>query len=250
MDKKTIGLILLTVLVLLEAVDLTGTFDRPDYSPEKTEVVLRPNLIYSSGNVLVFDDFESPTLKGWVAGTVGYAATLSTAKAFTGSGSMSLTAGTTSPYYSGIHKYYGMPPSQKQGVQFVWNSSTTALKYVYIHTEGMTITNWYIAKVRYDYVEGKWEYATGAATWADIPGAAQAQAVTAHDWHFIKLVVDYSTGKFIRLYSDADSWDMSSLSMYDAGVTVSKRLSLVIRNYSQDNTQPVMYIDDLAITEE
>lgn len=250
MEYRKAVILLLTAILVVEVLVLAVQHDGPDYSSQKTEVVQRPNLIYPSGDIMVFDDFESPTLKGWVDGTPGYAAALSTAKAFNGTGSMSLTAGTTAPYYSGLSKFYGMPPSKKQGIQFAWNSSTTALEYVYIHTYGWTITHSYNAKVRYDYVNGKWQYATAIDTWADVPNATQALAVTAHDWHFIKLVVDYSTGKFVRLYSDADSWDMSAISMYDGGGTASKRLFLLIRNYSQDNTQPVLYIDDLAITEE
>jgi len=216
----------------------------------KVEVVQRPNLMYPSGKIILYDDFETATSTWGLIAAGGGTAELSTAAAYSGQGSVHLIPSNNGTSYASMGRDGGMPLSNKVGIQFAWCSDTDQLSLMRVIVTGWTIVYHWVGEVRYDHVNGKWQYYDSSGSWEDVPNGTQAQTAAGTTWHMMKLIVDYSTGKYVRLYSDADSWDLSDISMRDIGATTAKEITAAIGFLSVGTPSPVIYVDDVAITEE
>jgi len=113
----------------------------------------------------------------------------------------------------GAYRLFGLTPSLKilfEGdFQF---KSTTNNKYVdftFIYYDG---ANLHEATVRYDPVNGKWQYKKSDGTFADVSGGAQA--LRALTYHHIVITVDFANNKYGYILCDNKALDLRALSVY------------------------------------
>lgn len=225
-------------------------YDRPDYSPEKTEVVLRPNLLFPSGKLLLYDDFESPVIK-WVTGGVGAETVeLSTTNAFGGSSSMKLKPGGTSGNNAYITQYLEFPRSKKVGFEcklMLGSGSDFTFDLALRYGTG---TKSYVARIKYVVNDDVWVYLDSDGNYSTIPSSAQVFSGSFKNWQHIKMVVDFNTGKYVSFQSNDLLIDMKNLEMSTTDVVVPAHFYSWLMIETQANVSPTTYIDDVVITEE
>jgi hypothetical protein len=81
-------------------------------------------------------------------------------------------------------------------------------------TLGLVFKNWNYTKtgyIRYDVANLKMQYWTSASVWADIAGLTVYPLNTSP--HFMKLVINPTTGKYIRAIFDNNVYDLSAYSL-------------------------------------
>lgn len=216
----------------------------------KVESVVRPNLTYPSGKIIVYDDFESPLSKWIGSGATAYEVSLNTSKAFRGTASLELTTGTGAGFFADASRYFGLPSTSKVGFQFVWHMPGADAEYMTQSLDFYDGTTLHQASVRYDFANTKWQYRDTASVWQDISGATQDLAIAGNPWHFTKVTVDFAEDTFLRLYSNASSWDLSSISLRTTASSNSEEMAVAIRFDALGSSQRKLYIDEVAITEE
>lgn len=200
------------------------------------------------GNVVWMDDFEASTLK-WKAITHGdnAAVALSAASAYSGAQSMALTAGEGATGYAYGHRYITTSIAGKIGLDlcFTVDSATKTLTFWLIYNYG-----------NYDY-RGELIYypATDKLVLTDSAGTEQ-DVFTSRPlyedslcYHHLKLVIDSSTLKYVRVLLNEHSFDASAYSLYPASVAGTTHMRVGLQHVSDHAAVKTIYIDNVIITQ-
>lgn len=248
MSVKRKAAFALMLAIFAGAVFFMATYDRADWSPEKTEVVSRPNLIYPSGRILAYDNFESPVL-GWVKPGAGTLA-LDSSNSFNGSASMKITTPASANAYEGAAKRFGRTPTNKIGIQALYQITQSEMKSFDIVVDSYNGAIFSQKRVRYVSSSGKWQYLNSANSYTDITGGSQSIGFYEGFWHNVKLIVDLNTGEYVGLFSNDVFFDLVGLSGYDSADSTGSRVSVEFEVRTSTTTAVDMSIDNVAITEE
>lgn len=235
----------ITDLKNIDSVDLVDRITRIDAIDSLGEVAIGKVIPLISPPLLLFDDFESGTLK-W-SSTGGGTACLTNVRAFSGDGSVHLHGVITGDRKGEMTREFSVTPDLTMRASVRFSLSSTGMAYFHLALGRHTPTTFYVAWVRYNVAGKKWQYREDEITWTDILGGAQDLKLDPDTWHLIQLEVNFSTGKFSSLKVGPLSIDMSTIDMWKTTDTYTEYATVVISAES-DGTDPTdAYVDDAFV---
>jgi len=234
----------------------------PDYTTKYKLVRLFSNMDFSEfaarinqmvvydrrGNIIWFDDFEGGTLC-WVSNGsgVGNTEVLSTDQPFIGSQCCKITTGNLNNDYGGIVREFQRPPTSQLGIEISFTSKGNIDRYELQFTY-FTGTTSYTAYAGVDTT-------THTLFYYDAAGAYQTLASNVLCWvgnyfyHTMKLVVDFSTGNYVRFLFANRSYDMAGIPMRTGVSAEETRVLTGFRCQASANGGHSMYVDRFIFTE-
>jgi hypothetical protein len=200
------------------------------------------------GNVIWQDGFESGTLGRWILDLVGAASSigLSTLKARTGAFSLRLEAGGTMNNTAAARVKLPYPVLGGMGFEYAFELETANLT----HFEGLlylyTGANRHSVGVRYDPTTEKVQYLNSGGTFTDLASGVSPEQGC---FHVVKMVADFSTGKYIRVIFDDQVFDLSAQSVRSAASAVDPTVTASVAQLTDAATtsEPV-YVDNAIVT--
>jgi len=200
------------------------------------------------GNIIWMDDFESSTLK-WLIGTFGTNAgvTISTDTAMIGDCCCKLTAGEGANGLSSITTYIHPKILGKIGFEFGFtvDDDTKTVQGSIYHFDGTTE---YISLVTYDHANSRLRYTDNDAGNVDL-----ATSYTLEDlldtFHTMKIVIDSSTKKPVRLLVDENTYDLSAYTAKENAGSGGERIQLAVTHISDHASVKSIYIDNVILTQ-
>jgi len=211
-----------------------------------------PPLAYDRrGDVIFWDDFESPTAK--FTSSVAGAGTVirSNTVAKIGDFSAKCTTGTVQNQYAGTQYSITDFHLGKIGVQtsFASNDSDYEVKLINAYYDG---TNYHMAYIKYVFGDEKLYYqsAIGPVVWTEIAADVEYRALT-QNWSTIKVVFDLSNYEFVRLLAFGNEYDLSGYSMPSDASVANPYLYTSVEFHKLDVAAiaRVGYIDNIILTE-
>lgn len=200
------------------------------------------------GDTIWMDDFEAVFLR-WTPYTVGdnSECVLVADESFSGSQSCKLRTDINVNDYAEIRRSFALPVQTRIGFQFsvtanmgdnnleIWNSIYTG-------------TELYQAKTKYHYDTKTLSVYDHTAGWTSI---ATDRVLGAKPLFYstIKLVVDYSTGKYVRLLFDEKTYDISAYTMPYTTPAASPSMTILIQLKNLDATGRQAWIDNVILTQ-
>ena len=203
------------------------------------------------GDVLFWEGFESPTMKGKKYGAAGGTVSRSTDTAKFGDFSLKCVTTAVAHEFAGREYYISdLHDNEKVGIQATFTSAETT-KY----SIGLDIS--YYDKTHLHAASIRWDKDTGNVTYVDSGGSyTTLQAVpTFHpdivNWGTMKLVVDFSSDKYIRALVFGDEYDMSTIAYQKTAVAVGYKVA-AIRIYliTTEAVSKTGYFDNFVLTED
>jgi len=207
-----------------------------------------PSVQDRRGNVLWMENFESTPLQWDVfRSSTGCAAEIMADKYWMGSQSCKLTAGSVTNTYTYINKYFSLPQIAKFGIE-VMSLFEDAKFYLSMYLDGHTGSAQIRAGIRYNLDTDKLYYHDSGGGWTEFQDDV-SYTLDKEWWLYLKMVLDWSTGKYIRAIVGGTEYDLSSYSYKstpgDADAYIELRF-LVMTLEDADNS---CYIDNVIITQ-
>lgn len=221
-----------------------------------TEVIVKSNLISTTGRVYMKDEFDSPVLNWKYDGSVGGTAVIQADEKYSGTGALKLTPPAGISEYAGCSRQIPTPETKRVGLDCVFGMDYDfdgSIIWELLWYDGITHTN---AAVKYDQATTKWYVATTITVipfweWVEIPDSAMT--LTAYEKSFIRLkfVIDMTTQSFVSLIVQDKFFDISAYPCGWNRLATSRQLYVRITNYmGAANVAYSAFIDNVIITEE
>jgi hypothetical protein len=200
------------------------------------------------GNVIWMDGFENG-LRAWyssLSGT-GASASLAVADARNGAYSCKLVGGSTSSRYASILKYLTWTSTTKLGFEMSFNHDSNLWKILF------AILVWdgednYQAKITYDHTNTKVVYRDSSNVDQDVVTDLEL-ADSSELYHNVKFVIDLSTGEYVWVRVNPDTYTLTGLDTFSLTSAATKKLQLQIQVYSNAGTNTTVYVDDVIFTQ-
>jgi len=201
-----------------------------------------------SGSVDFFDDCESSTIKWQISiNGVGAGVTVSTDTAVMGDSSLKLTAGAGAVGLATIMKYIHPKILGRLALEFSFtvDADTEYVKGNIGHWDGTTEHQ---SMITYDHQNSKLIYTTNSGD-VDI-----ATGVTLNDvadiFHVMKIVIDTSTNRPVRLLVNENVYDLSPyVPKQFAGGGSGEWIKLAITHWSDHANAKSIYVDNIIFTQ-
>ena len=218
--------------------------------PAKVEAVMRPNLMYPSGKLIFYDDFEESRLSWEGNEPPSTFVRLLITNPFRGDGHLELNAPPTGNRTATATKYLGLPPGNIVGVQTAFGARTNNTSLIEMQTVWRDGVRNYKAKVRFTVIAGTIEIWNDTGAYETLSGVTLLMDASSDKYYFMKLIVDFGTGKYIGLHTNQNYTDLSAISVEDTGATLLERLQVSLIGSHTDSNSSAADFDDVAITEE
>jgi len=149
----------------------------------------------------------------------------------------------------GAYRLFGLTPSLKirfEGdFQFKSTTDNKLVDFTFIYYDG---TNLHEATLRFDPVNGKWQYKKSDGTFADISGGGQALAQLAY--HHIVITVDFDNHKYGYLLCDDKKIDHRAVAIYTTADATKVSAKFKYGTATATNTVAAeAYLDEIKIVE-
>ncbi len=148
-----------------------------------------------------------------------------------------------------LHRAIPLIRSNRVGleVSFAANQYRFSFEPVIILYDGQYATEAAIKVDVWNSVLQVYDYDLGDVTIADITN----MTCDPEYWHTVKVVIDRSTGKYVRLVLDGVEYDVSQYgNKYPATEWTYSWVALYVRSFLQSTTSYYVWLDDVIITEE
>lgn len=148
-----------------------------------------------------------------------------------------------------INRYFGTSATGKVGLEFVFTADLSPGNIgAEFKTNDGTLTKQ--GGIRYDGQNNVWQYLSAVDTWTNIPNGDIRISTDNDFWHRFKFTIDFANNKYMRLYINGDSIDLSDLPTVTAGSGAARvsefRLFCKSANIGKDS----FFVDNLILTEE
>lgn len=201
------------------------------------------------GKVIDLDDCETPFLK-WTPTDVGNGAVaLDNTYPKSGSQCIKLTSGDGRNDHGTISKGFMPLSSKRLGLEFIFSQPSTNvyLQLKMIYFDGAKV---YRAGLRLDFNGEAIGYQTGELDWTDII-EVKTFDTSAFFYYPIKFVVDFPTGRYVRLMYGGREYDLSAYTIWsDDDILTPPHLRFVIACLWRAGAGSDIYIDDIIFTED
>lgn len=109
-------------------------------------------------------------------------------------------------------------------------------------------TNQYQGLIRYDYGNTRFEYQASDGSWTVLESSLNLDR-EANCYHTIKIVVDPSTGKYVRAILDDTAHDIDTAAMKSVASALAPHLAIQVKHLGTSGQLPVIYIDSIIVTQ-
>lgn len=250
MDKTEQIIVCLLIIFLLEVLVMAQQFDGPDYSPQKTEVTLRPFMIFPSGRMILTDDFEATLVKWQGSGDAGGSISRDTAVAESGEAALQIKTVATNNKAFLAQRFFGGVETNRLGIEFnftLLSGSDSKFTLTFQYFDG---TNNNFSRIRYGRTEGKWFYADSNNDLQEVPNGEQSIFDSSFCWNRFKLIIDVSTGKYVQLKVNDQVYDLSALSFFVGPSGTAAHGVIQLQAKTGSASASTLRIDNVTITEE
>jgi len=198
------------------------------------------------GDVLWLDDFEGTEGKWILSGTgTGKAYAHSAESARYGLCSMKLTAGDAATNHAQMATSLPYPVLSKIGMEisFTYNAGFGEYLWTFRLYDG---SDYYEGRVRFTWSTLAWEI-DDHGTWRLLKTGSLTQAT--YLYHTIKIVLDFTTKKYVRVILNEVEYDVSaySLATDDSIASAQLRAEIRVTNRSAENMSA--YFDSFIVTQ-
>lgn len=205
------------------------------------------NTFHRGGNVLWSDDFEAATIN-WLPTTsgTGSSVTLSTTERRNGAQALLLTGGSDLSRLAQIGKTWGPPSGDQVGFEFSF-ITTTIPSFIRLRISFFDGTNQTNFQVMIDYdsaIVSVLNSAGGQTTVVD----PLALGIDPNPINTFKLVVNQSTGNYVRLFLNNRTADLSEIAGEQSASASNPVLQAFIRLVSTPADNDTAFIDDFILT--
>ena len=169
------------------------------------------------GNVM-YCDRCSESLGKWSTGTTGAGAsiTLSNERPYVDDASIKMVGGSTLTRRAYIIKRLPQPHSTRIGVEYLFHISSE-VNTIEILFAMEAMTKGYRGQIKLDIANNKIYYTESTAeAWTEL--ADYTFNDSANLFHSVKLVMDYDTGKYVRLVLSHHQYDLSTYALFSIAV--------------------------------
>ena len=250
MEKIDVVICLLLAVLILVVMGLVAEQSRPDWSAEKTEVVIRTNLLYPSGRIIYSDDFSSPVVAWSLSGDLGYSAGLTTTYTFTPPSAMKLTTPATATKRARMIKIFGLATTKIIGIQTAFNLDGGGTNQLVFSMNRRATGIYWTGTITYDAVNEKWIYVDVDGNEQDVSGGSQNLSRGTGIYHFFKAIFDFEDGEYVGFYSDDTFYSMKGISLRKEVAGGSEQMTTAINLIATTNAAENVWIDNVTITEE
>jgi len=200
------------------------------------------------GNIAYFDNC-SESLEKWNLSLTGAGASiiLTTEKPHMGDASIKLTGGSTVTKRAAILKYTPELPSTRIGAEFIFNleQDIEEIEIMIAQAEATTTSR---GKIQFDIPNNKIYYLAGVAETKTELADYEFDTATGL-YHSAKLVIDYSTGKYVRLVLSHRQYDMSTYDLYVNVAAYTPKCTSRFRLTSTDGNNGFAYVGGFIFTQ-
>ncbi len=200
------------------------------------------------GSVLMWDSFESgiAAYSTTVSGT-GAAVGLTTAYSRTGAFSVKMAAGSVANDYVYLYRALPYPILSKGGfeVSFSYGANISLCGIRYRLYDG---TNYYQGSLIWDLPNTKLKYLNSGGGYTDL--LTGLKIYTGVDlFHTLKLVIDWSTKKYVRAMFNEREVAMTNIALYQTASALAPHILAYFVNISAGGALNTCYTDDWIITQ-
>jgi len=206
-----------------------------------------PYVYNKSGNVIYWDDFESPTVKpGLVAAGAG-SCNRTADKSLFGDFSMKFVTGAVVGNGCSADYYLNNFRAGKLGVLASFMTNAVQVEYMLTLDYSDGVTN-HVGRIKVDVSDGKVYYGY-PATNIYLGTVSWYTSGSVDLFMPMKLVVDFDNGVFDTLYIARNEIDMSSIDLYSTGSTVKQHMQAEVAAQTKAASSNTVYIDNVVITD-
>lgn len=200
------------------------------------------------GETFWMDDFED-NINKWIQQTTGTGAAiaLSTTQARNGAKSAELKTGNSAGNSAWISRWLPYRELGKLGIE-AHITHGLGMRYWLIKLELYDGSKHYECHLRWDKPNNNLDIMGSAGSYTTIDSSFEPAAVD-DLFHAVKLVGDFTTGKYVRLLFDADVYDLSSYDLFEEAVVYGKSVFCQIAFTTNDNNNRIGYVDDVILTQ-
>jgi len=200
------------------------------------------------GNTIWMDDFEASTLNKWYSSlTPPSTATLSACYALSGSNSLKLLHRAVINDDITVVAHCSPPVPGKSGFEFAFTRHEH-IKYLDAVFQVFTGTIKHFPMIRFDF-ENSIIYYYASDNTLKVLTAVFDLYYTNLLFHRCKLVVDTSTGRYVRLILNNQYFDMSDLFYYQTPDATQEETVLLFKSRNETAAANYMYIDNVIVTQ-
>jgi hypothetical protein len=182
--------------------------------------------------------------KSWTAGT-GAESTIQGNKFLNNRAAWKLTAGSDGGRAAHLEIEQG--PYEKAKLRFEWAMTWAAdIEYFQFYVIFMDGSNYYWVELYIDVALDEIQIADGTATKQSVRSPIYLEE-DEDCWHHFKITVDFSSGKYVELYVNEDTVDLSNYSMYYAASAAGDPIDMLWFVKADDGKNPTIYIDAIAM---
>lgn len=200
-----------------------------------------------SGQIVLMETFEQGAQR-WALTTSGTGASIVLSPAYSCAGGYSLkfTGGSTFAYAAMALFKMGVLPIGRMGFAFSFSTPGNfdrieCTMYLYTGTVVYSVI-W-----KYKDTNDKIYVVNSAAAEVEV-GALSIAPREAGVFNVTKLIVDLTTGKYVKLLVNATEFDISTISMYSGASATAPHIYWAVSLYSRDGQNDVCYLDNVFIT--
>ena len=206
-----------------------------------------PYIYNKSGNVVLWDDFESPTIKPYVNANNSGSCNRSTDASLTGDFSMKFVTGNVADNYCYATYYINNFRSGKIGLLANLMTHDVQVEYELdiIYYDGSTK---HAGRVKVDVSDGKVYYGY-PTTSTHIDTISWYTSGDRNLFIPIKLVIDIDNDKYDNLYIARNKIDMSNYDLYTESTSTNQHIETWIWFYTKANVSYTSYMDNVVITD-
>lgn len=202
-----------------------------------------------AGDVFMVEDFRSG-FAAWhktLSGT-GAAAALTTLYPRWGPYCVRLTGGSDGSRYAWLNRFLHPEVLSKWGLE-ASIAFITHFEAFYLRLDYYDGTNRYQAEVgvRFDTLQATYKDSDGNE--ADL-GAITIHTDTSGHYHVLKMVVDFTTNKYVRFYFDQTEYDLSTYNLYSEASAAAPVILTTHKLYSRTGHNDVCQVDGIILTQD
>jgi len=148
--------------------------------------------------------------------------------------------------YARMRHYFGYEYRGQVGLEF--NVTLEAgTEYLKFGAYSSLTTGRQIFRVRLTVGTGDVAHGSDGAGWTSF-GNVGAIVANVWEWHNVKLVIDFSTGFFVRLVWEGTPINMSTIACVALGILGREYWDVMIENDADTAAQHQVYVDDVIVT--
>lgn len=175
----------------------------------------------------------------------GAAVTVDPEYSLRGGFSLKMLGGSDASMWAKVQGIVGKNPSQAVGLQVCWSGENT-YDYFEIRVSVRGPTTRYTGALRYDPGSNDFDYYDNAGSWQKLADVYLTNYPYA--FNYIKLVVDASTGDYVRALLNATEYDLSAYTLYSDVLGFQECIEYSLTVYSVAGQNYGVYVDSYIVT--